>query len=170
MEEALYTFEPNLNYATSSLWFGIAAAVAGLAGCVFLLKKATDGGENRNYHLLGAMLLFFVFMIGISTAFFSWWTQRKIGPVKIYADAITTPYGEASFGEIDKAYIEEERQPSLINPNVTRERYNLLIIEEIGGKVHALSEENYDLRDILQKLRTAVKNWEQSKGENPNSN
>jgi hypothetical protein len=162
MEEALYTFEPNLADTSSTLWLGVLAAVAGLAGCLFLLRKA-GSGENRNHYLLGALLFFFVFLIGMSTAFFSWWTQRKIGPVKIYADAITTPYGTAEFAKIENAYIKEERRPSLINPNITRERYKLLIIEETDGKVHALSEENYDLTDIFQKLRDAIKKSEVGK-------
>ena len=165
MGEAIYTFEPNLSDTTSSLWLGLLAAVAGIGGCVFLLRKATTG-KNRNYYLLGAMLLVFVFMIGLSTAFFSWWTQHKIGPVIIYTNAITTPYGTVKFARIDNAYIEEQRQPSLVNPSLTRSRYKLLIIEEIDGKTHALSEENYDLNLILQRLRGSVKDWEQRENEN----
>lgn len=158
MTDALHTFTPDTGDLQFTLWTGLLIAVAGLGGCLWLLRNP-GGRENRNYRMLGAMLLFFCFLIGGAMAIFSWWTSRKIGPVHIYADRIETPYGSATFDRIRDASIETERERSFVNPNITTRSYRLLIIEETDGKVHVFSEDNYDLTGIMEKLKRTIADW-----------
>ena len=155
MTEALYTFQPDLSDSYSTLITGLVIGLGGLAGALYLLK-VPGSRENRTFRQLGAMLLFFGFLIGAGMSLFSWWTTRKLSPVVLYPDAIETPFGRAEFDQIENAYIKEELQKSFIKPSIPTGSYKVLIIEEIGGKAHALSEENYDLPEIMAKLKEAV--------------
>jgi len=158
MTEALYVFAPDTSDAEFTFWTGMLFAAGGVAGTWWLLRRGGDRA-TYNYRMLGAMLLFFCFLIGTGMAVFSWWSTRKISEVRIYADRIETPYGIASFDQIKDARIETERDRSFINPNITTGTYRLLLIEETNGKAHILSEENYELRKIMEKLKIAISDW-----------
>jgi hypothetical protein len=160
MTEALYSFPPDTGDARFTLWTGLLIAVGCLAGAWFILRSP-GRGETRNYRMLGAMLLFFGFLIGAVMTIFSWWSTQKLSVVRIYADRIETPYGSASFDRIKNAAIETERERSFVNPNLTTDSFRLLIIEETDGKTHVLSEENYDLPAIMQRLREEIKKEEE---------
>ena len=159
MTEAVHVFQPYLSDSQATFWTGLLTALFSLAGTFMLLKRKSNP-ENRNFQQLGAMLLFFCFMIGAGMAFFSWWAKRKTGPVRIFTYAIETPYGLATFKNIKNAYMKEETRKSFINPNITTGSYKLLIIEEIDGKTHVLTEGNYDLEEIMKKLKESVTAWE----------
>lgn len=156
MNEALYTFDPTHQEDQTNFLLALFVALFALIGLVMLLRKP-GVQEQRNRRLLGAMLLFFVFLIAGSTAFFSNLFMRKLGTVKLYATAIETPYGTVAYREINKAYIHLDKQPSIINPNITRRSTRLLIIEEKDGDTHVLPEENYPIQEILGRMRELVK-------------
>ena len=109
------------------------------------------------------MLLFFVGMIAVGTSFFTYWTQKKTGPVLIYADAVETSYGKSYFRDVKNASITVAGNKSLVNPNQQRGATRLLLIEQHDGKVHVLSEDDYKIEAILNKLRGAVQEWEKAK-------
>ncbi len=159
MREILYTFEPIGSGTQSTFYLAILAALMGLGGMIALLRMKTSR-EHRNRNMLAAMLLFFVFLIGAGTALFSGLKMRKIGPVYIYADAITTPYGEAEFEHIKDAYIYADREPSLIDPSRSVRTTRMLVVQEESGKSHVLSEEDYPVKEVLAGLRTAIRKWE----------
>lgn len=156
MSEALYSFQADLGDAMTSLWLSLFIALGALGGAV-ALYRSKSAASNRNYRVLGAMLLFFVFLIAAATAVFSFWTTQKIDTVYIYENAVETPYGRVEFSNLKDAKIETQRQPSLINPSITRSSSRVLIIEEEDGKKHLLSEENYDIQEILRRLREVVR-------------
>lgn len=153
MDVALHTFQPQHTENQLGLWLGLLAGAIALAGMLYLLRTKT-GDQNRR--LLGAMLLFFVCTISAGTAFFSWLTMRKIGPVNLYADAITTPYGKLSFDKIRSIYIKEEREKSLLKPEGSSESIRLLVLESREGKVHVLSDKNYNIQAILGSLKETI--------------
>lgn len=156
MEQIIQTFQPTATSDQSSFWAGIMVAILALAGMVFLLLRPAKQGD-RNRRLLVAMLSFFVFLIAASTAFFSWWSMEKTGPVHFYAAGIQTPYGKVKFQEIRNAYIHQDKEKSLVNPNVVTRATNILVIEEISGKTHALSEAQYPISQILGRLKNELK-------------
>lgn len=161
MDPTITVFQPDNTADQWTLWIALCVALAGLAGMILLLRRPA-AGIPRRYGLLGAMLLFFVFLIASATAFFSFWSARKTGPVRLYADAIETPYGRAAFADIRNAYIEEEKEKSFINPNIVTGSVKLLIIEEYDGKAHVLSEEHYPLPRIMDSLREAIGKWREA--------
>ncbi len=158
MKEPIFTANPVHTADQWTLW--IALAVAGLVfyGMLRALKGRIQLDRNRSIAL--GMFLFFVFLIAISTAFFSFWSMKKTGPVRIYADSIETPFGRAAFEDIVNAQIEDYRKPSLVNPAQNRgKRVRSLLIEERSKKAHFLSSENYDIGEIMAQLKKAVDAW-----------
>ena len=156
MNEALYTFEPVHQQDQLTFWLSVIIALGGLAGTVFLLRKPAASGQ-RNYRMLGAMLLFFIFLIAGSTAFFSNLFIQKLGPVTLYENSMKTPYGTVAYPDIRNAYIHVDKQPSVVNPNITRKSTRMLIIEERNDKAHVLPQDNYPIEEILARMREVIK-------------
>ncbi len=161
MENALHTFQAQHAENQFGLWLGLLAAAFSLAGMLLLLRRKS-GDQNRR--LLGAMLLFFVSTISAGTAFFSWLTMKKVGPVSIYSTAITTPYGNLPFDKIRTIYIKEEKEKSLLKPEGSSVGIRLLILESKEGRVHVMSEKNYDIQAILRTLKETM---DAAKSSNP---
>ena len=155
MEEILYRFEPIHTNSSITLWISLLFGLFAWGICALLLAKKEEG-QNRQRNIIIAMLLFFVGMIGLGTAFFTYWTQQKTGPVVIYNDAIETVYGRVSFSQIKNSNIIAAGNRSIINPDLQKNTSRMLLIEENSGKAHVLSEDNYDIQAILNALRTAV--------------
>lgn len=162
MEEILIRFDPLENSSTMAVWAGVLVGIAGFALATWLFLKKEEG-KNRQRNIIIAMLLFFVGMIAVGTSFFTYWTQKKTGPVLIFADAVETSYGKSYFRDVKNASITVAGHKSLVNPNQQRGATRLLLIEEHEGKVHVLSEDNYKIEAILNKLRGAVQEWEKAK-------
>lgn len=162
MEEILIRFDPLANNSGIAVWAGAIVSLVGFALAAWLFVKKEEG-KDRQHNIIIAMLLFFLGMIAAGTSFFTFWTQQKTGPVIIYADAIETTYGKSSFRDIKNASITVAGNKSLVNPNQQRGATRLLLIEQHDGKAHVLSEENYKIEAILNKLRGAVQEWEKSK-------
>ncbi len=156
MEQLIQTFQPQHTENQLGLWLGLLVAALALAGMLALLKSKT-GDQNRR--MLGAMLLFFTCMIAVGTAFFSWLTMRKIGPVNLYADAIETPYGKLPFEDVGSIYIKMEQEKSLLKPEGGNKGVRLLVLESTDRKAHVLSEHNYNIQAILGTLKAALDAW-----------
>ncbi len=163
MENILYTIEPEASGSGATIALSLLVSLAALAGLAALLRKPASG-EQYNRKMLAAMLLFFTVLIGSGTAFFSWLKSRKTSDIIIYTDAVETPYGRAEFGNIKNAAIELDKQPSFVNPGRAVRQTRLLVIEEKNGKAHIMSEKDYDLQELMDKLREAVKAWEKGPG------
>jgi hypothetical protein len=148
-------FQPTHQEDQLVLYIAVILAIAGIAGLVFTLRKKASG-DARNRNMLVAMLLFFLATISTGTAFFSWLSMRKTGPVTITEEAIETPYGKAVFTSIRKAEIITDQPVRLIPSNNQRGAVKLLVIEEESGKAHVMSEENYDIQRIFGALREAM--------------
>lgn len=157
MNEALYTFEPDHGQDEMTFFLAVFIGLGALAGMYLLLRKSKYRGD-RNRRLVGAMLLFFVFLIAGSTAFFSNLFTRKVGPVHLYEDHMETPYGTVAYTDISNAYIYVDKEPSFVNPNITRRSTRLLLIEEKDGGTHVLPEENYPIQEILGRMREVIGN------------
>ncbi len=106
--------------------------------------------------MLLALLVFFALIIAATTAFFSFWSMQKIGPVQVFETQIETPYGTVAYEDISRAYIELNGKQSLVNPGANISSVRMLFIEEVDGKMHVMSERNYDIDEILNKMKSLV--------------
>ncbi|KAA3633923.1 MAG: hypothetical protein DWQ02_12325 [Bacteroidetes bacterium] len=153
MEEALHTFLPTNTSDNFSFWGSLIVVLLSGVALYFLFKRKSTGDAYRR-QMMVAMLVFFALIIAATTAFFSFWSIKKISPVTLYEDRIETSYGAAQYDEILRAYIEMNGKRSLVSPGTTINNVRMLFIEETDGRMHVLSEENYDIDQILNKMRS----------------
>ena len=155
MEIPVYTFLPTNTSDNFTCWASIAVMVISGVALFFLLRKKSSGDAYRRQMLL-AMLVFFALIIAATTAFFSFWSIQKTGPVQVYQTQMETPYGMVAFEDISRAYIELNGKQSLVNPGANISSVRMLFIEEIDGKMHVMSEKNYDIDEILNKMKSLI--------------
>ncbi len=123
------------------------------------LKDQPDSNKpyapNR-YKPLVSMALFFVFLICISTAFFSWLQTTKMTPVTINEQYVETNFGKVDWENIQNIYVHEDKQIAPFSGKRVGRATKILMIIEIGGKTHALSEDNYNIK-AMGKMITEIK-------------
>lgn len=155
----LKTFEAAGAASNVTLILALLATLGGLLGTVLLLRKPAPPGQH-NQRMLIAMLLFFTFLIGASTAFFTWMRTKRLQPVEIYTDAVVTPYGRVLFEDLGNAKITTDKQSQPFS-NLSQEGTRILAILEKDGTTHALSESDYPINEVLHELRKAVQSWKE---------
>lgn len=154
-DDQIYVFTAEHASEWSSFSIALALALAGLAVMVYFLKNSSDY-KTKNRNLLIAMLAFFTFMIAGGTAFFSWLSIQKISDVVIDASTVETGYGKSELRQISRIYFHDDVSRSPINPAIQKKSTRFLIIEEIKGKTHALSEEHFKISEIYAKLSERI--------------
>lgn len=144
-------FQPLHPNLPAHFWIALIVAIGtGLFTAWILMGKSPWKGQLSRQVL--PLWTFILCLLAVGTAFFSFWNHMKVGPVKFDAEGMETPYGKALYGDISRVYIHQERDKSLIDPNMVRSTTNWLIIEERGGKKHALSQDQYNLAEIEKAL------------------
>ena len=150
--EQIQTFIPTHTSEWSTFYIALVVALIGLVLTIYFIKKPA-ASRARNMNMLIAMLTFFACIISSGTAFFSWLTVQKVSPVIISTETVETGYGTTEIGKISRLYFHNDVQKTLLNSSVQKGSTRFLIIEEIGGKTHALSEEHYNLGEIYKNLK-----------------
>lgn len=157
-------FEPNISgLDTTTLWSILGLVVAMgimLWGLVPGLK-----GIPKTYKPLVSLLGFIGVLVAAITLFFSSWAGHKIGPVQIDQMSIETPYGKANYRDIRRIYLEKDQGQGVFPARNSESATQLLIIEEITGKTHVLSSENYPVMEIITAIRDQMPNKEKEKGD-----
>lgn len=150
------TFLPASSGQEPIFYIALILSIAGLVGCVWQLRK-TGTRENYTRRMLVAMLLFFVFLIGASTAFFSGLSTWQAGPVHLYSDRIEINQGTIPFSEIKRASIVKDQEPYLLGGAGNKRTTHLLFVERTNGKTYVFSEEHYEVKRMLEVLKAALK-------------
>ena len=101
-------------------------------------------------------IIFFVFIIGASTAFFSGLNLKRTGTITIYESAIATAQSTIPFSDIKNARMIVDKEPSLINPSRSVRNTKLLLIEARDGTTIVLSEEDYEVEKMMSQLKRAM--------------
>ena len=127
--------------------------ILALAACYAFIKPIEQIKMESNRRKIVAMLVFFLAIIAMSTAFFSGWNILKTGKVALYENKIVIGQSAIPFTNIKNVIIETDRGTSLINPKINTRSIDILLIEEKSGAVHAISEEQYPVGEIMKKLK-----------------
>lgn len=158
MDVPLHSYEP-VNQHYSMIWMALAVFVIGMIGAIWLFRQKPAIGNNIYTGLVG-MLIGFIALIALGTGIFGWLAMTKNTTVAIYTDKIELGKKEIPFQELKDAVIEESKETSWINPNITKKSVQLLFISDRQGKTYAFSEENYPIKEMMTNLKTAFTQWE----------
>lgn len=155
MTELLFKYTPTSD-DQFYLWLGIALALAGFGTAYYLLKKPAAGRTYTTNSIL-AMLAFFVGTMAVGTAFFSGWSLRKQGKIELYQEGLQVGSDEIPYGEIRKIYFKQDKSASVFQAQATTKTVTFLVIEQEGGKVHAISEEQFPIGEIMSRIKEITK-------------
>ncbi len=169
-------FEPIKNSDNTLAIICTVIAIASIIALVYFNRKPKkpeakiiNGQANYNdyqpdrFGPLRSMGFFFIFLICISTAFFSWWATIKITPVTITDQYIETNFGKAEWSDIQRIYVHEDQKIAPFSGKEVGEITKILTIIEISGKTHALSEKNFDINAMGKEINLKMKEESKSK-------
>ena len=148
METPLYTYEAAKSY--TDIWL-VGSLVLGLLGfaAYFFQEKLPIETRLRKVVGLAAALIGLVAVLSLCLKLFS---MARLKPVKLYRTSIETPYGTAQLRDIKDFYIKKEVHYKPMQPNAIADSARYLFILEANDKGHVLSEGDYPIQNILEKM------------------
>jgi hypothetical protein len=158
MDIPLQSYQP-VNQDYELVWMALGIFIIGAIGSVWLFRQKPAAGRNAYTGLIG-MLIGFIAIISLGTGIFGWLAIAKNRTLHIYADRIEFGKRRIPFQNLENAVIEESKETSWINPNITKKSVQLLFLADNQGKTYVLSAENYPVKEIMAKLKAAVAQWE----------
>ncbi len=155
MNEALFSFEPNTSELSLYYIGGAIVVLLCILGFMYAMKT--------NKKLL---LLFSGFMgiIALGTGIFSYLTINRLNTVQLYENGLTTPRGTLTFDKIRTIKLEEFKEHSKYPVQrggefISIDTARVILVEEYGGDIHLISEENYPIDSIFGHLSVLVGQW-----------
>jgi hypothetical protein len=139
-------------------WFIFLFGLFGLAlgfGMAYALLKGWIGGPDAKRRNLGAMLSFFLGLLGLGLALFTGWFLYRMQPVTIGEETLETGWGTFELSQVRDAQIVTDTRRSFADPDITLGSDRFLLIEIGSEKTIALPDKKYDLEGILRALRAA---------------
>lgn len=122
-------------------------------GLLFWLGKKIP----YNYRTLLAMLCFFFGVIALGNGYFIKMTNTEVGTVKLFENGIETPQGEATYAEIQDAYIYMDKETSFINPSQVVDTKKILLIRLEDKKQLELQGAYYPIQEIFNQIDKQIK-------------
>ena len=148
----IMTFSPDHGGLDSTTLWAAAGLVVALGLFIWGLLPG-NRGIPKAYKPVISLLGFIGILVAGSTVFFSTWASLKIGPVEVAQAGIETPYGQTNYANIRKISLEKDQPASFFPATSNEAGVTFLLIEELSGKTHVLSSDNYPVQEIL----TAIK-------------
>ena len=154
MEKPLYVIEPFKHGADFWLIFSISIAALSLAGAYYFYKNKSLDYNRRN---IMVMILGFFAVISFGTTVFRLYSKWRLQPIEIYNNYIKTPYGDAPLSNILDSYIKLEIKYKPMQSNIAQDSAHYLFIIERNSKTHVLSEGDYPIKEVLDKLNETMR-------------
>ncbi|MFK8006765.1 MAG: hypothetical protein AB8H03_10350 [Saprospiraceae bacterium] len=158
MEVPIHVFEP-ITFKATLITVIFTFLSISILGLIYYLNKKEMNYDAAKRRGLYSILLGIALLLTTSTAILNFWNSFKIKPIKLYKDAIETPRGKVAFEDIQNAYILVDKPMTITTPpaDSLMNYKRLLMLEEFDKTSHAMSEENYPIEEILEKLRFLAK-------------
>ena len=152
--EILFEFRPE-STDRLFLWLGIIIALGAFALTYYFLRKPRTGRAHTQAALV-AMLFFFMGLLATGTAFFSGWSLLRQGKVVIQAEQLQIGNQTIAYTDIKRIFYKRDKQASIFQAVEGTTTINFLVVEEKGGRAHALSEQQYPIGEIRSRLEEVI--------------
>ena len=156
MESPIKEFEHINSEFTLSTTIASSIFLLALLGFLFLYKRKTPYYKKKEKQVY-MLLLSFTMLIAFGMALFSWLSNMKMQQIKLFKNSIELPEKKIKLSKIKNAYIYVHLEKSSLSSNIVRDTIKMLILEERNGQTHAISENNYEINDILESLKQLKK-------------
>lgn len=153
MDKPLFVIEPYKHGLDFWLIFSLGIALFSFLGMLYFKKLKTIEYNRRNSI---AMILSFFGVIALGVSVMRLYSSWRIQPIEIYNNRIKTPYGEAPLSNVLDFYIKLEKKYKPMQTDVVQDSAHYFFLIERNNKTHVLSEGDYPIRDVLEKLNEAM--------------
>jgi hypothetical protein len=153
--EALITYTATESSDQWSIILGLGAVLLGFGGAYWLLRKPVNR-ERYNQQMLLALLLFMVGLLGLGTAFFSYWSMQRTGEVRLYAEGIEVGNERVAYPAIKTIFFKEDRATNVFNAQAAT-RYRFLVIERREGRPLVIPGEFFPIGEISARIDEQIK-------------
>jgi hypothetical protein len=153
MDKPLHSFAA---YKTTyDAWVIAPLAIVGICalGIWFFSKKSKLDYTRRN---IMVMVLGFFTIIALSTVGMKLYAFWRLQPVQIFTNRIVTPYGETPLSNVADFYVKLEKTYKPMQTEVVRDSARYFFLIEKNDKTHVLSEGDYPIYDILDKMNNVM--------------
>ena len=155
MENLLYLAEPTKDY---SILMMLIVAFVILIAFLYLVQNNILKKIKGPYRQISLLLAGLMALILFATILFTSWNLHTIQSVKLYDTYMESYHGKTFYAEIRKAGIFNDKQLSMINPQLVVRESNILVVEKRDKKVMLFSEENYNLIELVRKIKELMEN------------
>ena len=157
MDSALHIYEATNSYLNQTTSWSLGILLFSLLAIWYNQKRKIQASQ-RNIQKVISLLLGFAVLLASGSAFFSWLTSNRIGPVEVFSDRIITNEATIPAKQIKKAYMFQSTPNSIFQLNALGDSSLLFIIEEFSGKTHVFAEDNYPIQQMMDDLRPWLRN------------
>lgn len=154
MSEIISTYTPTDGADNATFWLGLAAMLIGFGLAYWQSQRQVEAGEYSR-KMLVSMLFFFTGLLGMGTAFFSYWSLERQGQVILYTDGIQVGGSTVYYKEIKRVFIKEDKTSTIFKPEQTV-NHRFLVIEPKEGRTLVVSEMEYPIGEIIGKIKQVV--------------
>jgi hypothetical protein len=153
MDKPLHSFAAYKN--TYDAWVIAPLVIAGICalGIWYFNKKSNLDYTRRN---IMVMILGFFTIIALSTVGMKLYAFWRLQPVQIFNNRIITPYGETPLSNVADFYVKLEKTYKPMQTEVVRDSARYFFLIEKNDKTHVLSEGDYPIYDILDKMNDVM--------------
>jgi hypothetical protein len=153
MDTPLHSFNALKNPLDA--WLIVPFLIALIGGLITLyVRKNTTLDYNRRNILV--MILGFFTVIALSTVGMKLYAFWRLQPVQIFKNHIITPYGDTPLSNVADFYIKLEKTYKPLQTEVVRDSARYFFLIEKNDKTHVLSEGDYPIYDILDKMNDVM--------------
>ena len=153
MDKPLYSFAANKTPFDAWLIAPILIALVCVLVILYFRKKTNLDYNRRN---IVVMVLGFFTVIALGTALMKAVSYWRLQPVQIFTNRIVTPYGETPLSNVSDFYVKLEKTYKPMQTEVVRDSARYFFLIEKNDKTHVLSEGDYDIYDILDKMNEVM--------------
>ncbi len=152
MDTPLHIFEATATKEWTTLIIAVVATLLATTFLIYLRRKPANY-YRRHFRQLGQMLMGFVLVISVGSIFGGIFNLTRLKSVKIYEDKVETGYGLVRFNELKYVYLQKNNAKSFIAPSIELDTTYLAYFEEKSGRTYVLSDEHYDVEQLVKTLR-----------------
>lgn len=151
----LYEF-PAINQSFTNSYFVIPIVVATICFANILFFKQFKRLDTMRRNVL-MMVFAFIGLTALGAGIFKFASMQKLTPIKIYADAIETPYGKIPFSDLKDASVQPymKYKPMQAGVPVDSTRY-LFLFKNSQNLPDVISDGDYKIDSIFDALRQTL--------------
>ncbi len=153
MNKPLYIIEPHKHGTDGWLILTFCIVAISLWGMYYLNKNKALDYNRRN---IIVMILGFFAAIAFMSGGFRLYSTWRLQPIEISVNSIKTPYGSAPLNNIADYYIKLEKRFKPMQADIIQDSAYYFFLIERNNKTHVLSEGDYPIREVLDKLNEAM--------------